>query len=440
LYSDEEEVFEMRSSFGFCAVALAAVAIAPAQSPYKIVPVVENGITPIPNSSETFAVDSYAGFSIDENYISFINWNGNSSDLNNGVWLYNLADNTFTQLVKVGDPAPGTGNPSLPFNNFGSYCLVKGLHVIFIGDSGGSGNPGGLYSVPVTGGQVQVVANQFIIPQPSQTLNTFQADDLHVVFAASPYTGGEGIYRADIAGGPDEMLRAIVPPNENLTPAGPCPVSPVDSFLEPRIAIEKYTNPIVENVVFLGSEGSEGGPFDILIRRHLTGEPTCLVDTIPNVTFDEYTQLAIDNEHVYIAAPCTTAECNAFNAGWGPAAYLYQVNFNGKGLKPLVRTNELPGLPGSLYSLGISAELGVVAIVATNSANTTELYAYQTSTKTFTPVIGNGDSVWGSTPPSSYPPVISLGWNAVSNGQIVFGWRDSVGSGIVVAEPVTPAQ
>ena len=73
---------------------------AQAQGPYTLRTVLLNG-TPIPGSADNFAFNFEAGFSIDENFISFTQ-RSITCDSNDGVWLINLGNGSIKQLVKEG--------------------------------------------------------------------------------------------------------------------------------------------------------------------------------------------------------------------------------------------------------------------------------------------------------------------------------------------------
>ena len=351
-------------------------------------------------------------------------------------------------MVKLGDVAPGTGGLTFTAFGAGPYCVVKGLHVIFTGDTGPSGLAG-YYSVSVNGGLPRVIANQnTILPGPNTTgtypqftaadfQTVFQADDIHVVFNAYPLNANEGVFGADVGGGPGEMLTEIAGPPDEVYPTGTCTgaTPPFTTFMEPRIAAQS-TNPLLENLAYLGFPPGLGIYYgNVLVQQGLTGTPACMPG-ITGAIQDIYTQIAIDNEHVYLA------EDNG-----GSLDYVSQVDFDGSNLAPILgEDTPLPGMPGYPYSIyGMTAQFGTLVFIAsytdpTSGSQATALFTYKSGVG-FTRVIGTGDSVFGG--PSGSVPVW-LGENGLSNGNIVFGWRDngtpsSSGEGIVIAEPAVCA-
>jgi uncharacterized protein (TIGR03437 family) len=429
--------------------AILMAAIAPqAVAQYNISTLFLNG-APIPGSGNAWSVNAgqipSLPLSIEGNYVAFVQC-GNGCGPNystDGIWVENLSTQTFTHLVAPSAAAPGTSGAS--FATFGGYALVAGGRVFFL-----SLDPvaNGLYSVPVTGGAVTLVANlDSTLPglghPGSFTLgNSFQflphSDGTHIAFFAKDQTGQEYSYIANIDG---TGIVELGGPNIQIMLPGSCQV-PVNQFLQPRV--------FGSNVALMGSTNNGIGPF--LYRTGLTGfptAPTCspggfVIDSpilqyntpLPgepaSVQFFYAAYLTLDSSHVYF-----TAQGGSPVGSYG----VYRENLDGSGLTAILNSTK-PALglnPPYVMSggaTGFAAESGTLVFsisgLAADGSAAGALLAYQNGT--LTRIAGAGDVLAGAKGIFWAPPI---GPNSINGGRVVFSFGNPEQIGFFLAAPAS---
>jgi hypothetical protein len=121
---------------------------------------------PRPDGAGPFGVGGELRPSIEGDYVVFRDPGFFGSVKKQAIWSYNLADGSFIRLVDQETPAPGgTGNFSEFF--YDSQPILKNGYVTFLArDDKPLPYNQGIYTVPVTGGPIQLVAN-YNTPDPS---------------------------------------------------------------------------------------------------------------------------------------------------------------------------------------------------------------------------------------------------------------------------------
>jgi hypothetical protein len=351
--------------------------------------------------------------------------------------VLDLSSGTFTHLVAPGDSAPGMGGGS--FTTFDGYALVSGGEVIFL-----STDPmtNGLYSIPVTGGAVSVIANLntrlpgFGTGAGFQYGNSAQfvpqSDGQHVAFWARDNKNGEmWLYIANMDG---TELTELAGPNTQVMPPGSCQV-PVVQYVQPRVNGSKVT--------LMGGTNNGIGPF--LYVTGLAGFPTAPTCTpggfvayapilqyntpLPGepaaVQFFYASYVTLDNSNVYF-----TAQGNTPFGSFG----VFQENLDGTGLTAILNSNEAgPGInpPYAISggTTGFTAENGTLVFsvggTGSDGSQAGALLAYQGGS--LVRIAGTGDALADITGNSFAPPV---GPNSINNGRVVFsfGNPNTVGS------------
>lgn len=160
---------------------------------------------------------NYASPVIEGDYVVFRTLNNLSAIAY--IWSWNKNTKQFTKLVDLNTPAPdGTGNFTDLGAGMGGLILRDGIVVFGARDSAVPAPPAvatGIYSVPVTGGAIQRIAN-YLTPVPGGIGNFFNFSATSaptgnfsyydgVVGFEGDFGGGpignSGIYQSDIAGG-----------------------------------------------------------------------------------------------------------------------------------------------------------------------------------------------------------------------------------------------
>jgi hypothetical protein len=429
------------------AVAALLASVTPAVAQYDISTLFIEG-TPIPGSKDLWSINAGAiptkPLSIEGDYVAFVQC-GQGCGPNystDGIWTLNLSSGEFTHLVAPGDSAPGTGGAS--FTTFDGYAMVSGGEVIFL-----STDPmtNGLYSIPVTGGAVSVLANLntrlpgfgtgagFQYGNSAQYLP--QSDGQHVTFWTR--NNQNGVVWSYIANLDGTGLTELGGPNIQLMLPGSCQGT-VNTFLQPRVN--------GSNVALMGSTGNGIGPF--LYMTGLSGfptAPTCtpggfvvyapilqyntpLPGEAPAGQFFYASYLTVDNSYVYF-----TAQGNTPFGSYG----VFQENLDGTGLTAILNSTE-PG-PGinppyaiSGGTTGFAAENGTLVFsvggTGSDGGQAGALLACQGGS--LVRIVGTGDVLADLTGNSWAPPV---GPNSINNGRVVFSFGNPGTIGIFLATP-----
>lgn len=179
---------------------------------YQIVRIADS----ISNPELGFLHTSFATPVIEGDYVVFRTLNNVNKVAN--IWSWNVKTRQFTKLVDLSMAAPGgTGNFTDLNAGMGGPILRDGIVVFGAQDSGSPSFPAlavGIYSVPVTGGAIQRVANYnsdvpggigkfFNFSALSTHTGVFSFSDgvvgLEGEFGGEPI-GNSGIYQSDISG------------------------------------------------------------------------------------------------------------------------------------------------------------------------------------------------------------------------------------------------
>jgi uncharacterized protein (TIGR03437 family) len=352
-----------------------------------------------------------------------------------------LSTQTFTHLVAPGAVAPGTGGAA--FGNFGGYALIAGGNVFFLSLDPSTN---GLYSVPVTGGAVKLIANvktalpALGIPSSFTLGNSYQylpqSDGIHIAFFAKDKIGTVYSYVANIDG---SGITELAGPNTQIMLPGTC-LGDVNSFLEPRV--------VGSNVVLAGSTGNGIGPF--LYHLGLTGfptGPTCspggfvvyppilqyntpLPGEPSTVQFFYASYLTLDNSYAYFTA----------QGGPNPGSYgVFRENFDGSGLIAILNSTQAaagiyPPYMMSGGTTGIAAENGTFVFSiggsAADGSSAGALIAYLNGK--LVRIAGTGDVLAGAKGIYWPPPV---GPNSINGGRVVFSFGNPGQIGFFLAAP-----
>jgi hypothetical protein len=404
-----------------------------AQGAYTLSTVLLNG-TPVPGTTDNFSFNVEAGFSIDENFISFAQ-RSLTCDSNDGIWLINLGNGSIRQLVKEGSTAPGTGGEtfsgcnSANDSNFGDYNVVKGLRVAFAGCSGSTVPCWGLYSASVFGAATTVAANQFSgIGTLSYTYapdDVLHADDQHAVF---PANGHSASYVANIDG--SNLVELAGPDTPVAVPGTDCTQAFVD-FYEPRVTGKKVIfigNSVLANAgLFLTSLNGIPRTSTCGTNGYIDYAPVVFSGTalpVPGVVFQNQAVIAINQKELYF-----TAEPPNAIAPFPTAIFAENLDGTGGIRTVLNLTDQLPGFPPPpYYVFAMSAQFDTLVFEATPVAGGgSGIFVYQNGN--VTRVVGSGDNLAGG-------PIagLFLGSNALSNGRIVFGFSNDAAAGIGLAK------
>lgn len=428
----------------YCAGWLMAATIGPAAAQYNITTLFLNG-GPIPGSTNTWSVNAgqipSLPLTIEGNYVAFVQCGQGCgpSYSTDGIWVENISTQTFTHLVAPGAAVPGGGN----FGTFGGFALVAGGKVFFLSLDPATN---GLYSVPVAGGAISLIANvSTTLPglgKPSSfTLgNSFQylpqSDGTHIAFFAKDATGNAYSYIANLDG---TGITELAGPNTQIMLPGSCQ-TPVAAFLQPRVS--------GSNVVLMGGTNNGIGPF--LYRLGLTGfptAPTCspggfvtyppilqyntsLPGELPSVQFFYASYLTLDATHVYFTA----------SGGAAPGSYgVFQENLDGTGLTAILNSTKPVAGVNPPYSMsggttGFAAENGTLVFsiggAGANGNAAGALIAYQNGQ--LIRIAGTGDVLAGATG-IYWPPPVSQ--NSLNAGRVVFSFGNPGQIGFFLASP-----
>jgi uncharacterized protein (TIGR03437 family) len=413
---------------------LVTLALAPrSQAQYNITTLFLNGGA-IPGSTNTWSINAGAipslPLSLEGNYVAFVQCGNGCGPTysTDGIWVENLSTQTFTHLVAPGAAAPGTGGAA--FGNFGGYALLAGGNVFFLSLDPATN---GLYSVPVTGGAVKLIANVKTalpglgLPSSFTLGNSYQylpqSDGTHIAFFAKDLIGNEWTYVANLDG---TGITELAGPNTQVMPPGSCQV-PVVGYLQPRV--------VGSNVVLSGATNNGLGPF--LYRLGLSGfptAPTCspagfvayapilqyntpLPGEPSTVQFFYASYLTLDNSRVYF-----TAQGGAVPGSYG----VFQENFDGTGLTAILNsTKPAPGLnpPYAMSggTTGFAAENGTLVFslggTAADGSSAGALIAYLNGK--LVRIAGTGDVLAGAKGNFWAPPI---GPNSINAGRVAFSF------------------
>jgi uncharacterized protein (TIGR03437 family) len=429
-------VLIMRLGLAFASLWTSGLGLAQTYSYTKIV---DDG-TPRPDGKGNFVLNTNFLYppALDGSWVVFIAAGPGNSGLE--IWSYNMAaapGQQFTKLVDFSTPVPGSagGGTFADFTLCGTVYYPIQLHdgnVLFYGADSSApicnfGHEGGIYTVPVSGGTVsRVVDYSTALPGSTGTFHTGvnpEGNSLsqgEVVFPATASDGDKGVWAATVNGsGLERIADDNTVYNCPQGSHGGCP--------------NLYSSPFIHagNTVFVGSGtfGEEGwnAVFATSVNSPtlnailtsafaLPGDPGPDSPVIPDVK-GFYSYPVIDGNNIFFIAtdPNFAGSC----AGGTTFTGVYQSTLSGGSATKVADTCDmLPGL-GALNGANsfnsLSAGSGTVAFQVEGTNGTQAIYAQANGT--LTRVIGNGDSLLGST---VYQVVGYLGNNAVSQGSILF--------------------
>jgi uncharacterized protein (TIGR03437 family) len=180
--------------------------------------------TPRPDGRGNFVLSNATSPAIEGPHIVFRTFQAQAS-----LWSFDLNTSSFMKLADITSPAPGGTGNFVDFSPLDSNPLVSGGTVVFLAhDSRTQGRSQGLYSVPVTGGPIRLIANYNTrVPGGGQIsyidegfrapFGAFGVNAGKVVFSATLVDGNLGVYTANLDG---SDLRLIADRNVQF-PVGP---------------------------------------------------------------------------------------------------------------------------------------------------------------------------------------------------------------------------
>jgi len=411
---------------------------------------------PRPDGAGPFGVGGELRPSIEGDFVVFRDPGFFGSVKKQAIWSYNLADGSFIRLVDQETPAPGgTGNFSEFF--YDSQPILKNGYVTFLArDDKPLPYNQGIYTVPVTGGPIQLVVN-YNTPDPSGGGNFVNFDMAGKPFggfhvsdppsAESPWRvifwgrNAENVF-GQYSALPDGSEMAVIA--DVLRPFRPKSVFPVSIF----------GNGVAsgDTAVFQGQTAFDPSTgFNALYSSPVTGPTGLLEDGSPDYVeiLTHETPLpgnpSQDKFHTRINLPSLQMEWDriAFAADDSNSKYrgIFTISMHGGDITPVVTSEtQLEGL-GTIEAVngsfnGLTLNQGRILFKAVDTTpgfpGNHGLYVWNPEDGTHKRVVGTGDQIDDDTVSVVLHPATA----SMSGGRIVFvGWFRTQGAAVYVAIP-----